>query len=199
MKIDTDGTNQYGLPKLPPGQLATGKFPVMTYGPTPIIEREDWGLTVRGLVEEERTFSFDDILAMPQTELEADFHCVTHWSRFGDRWGGVLFRDFWNEIDSIRSDRTKFVLQHAYGGYTTNLSLQVMLEEDVLIAHTFNGLPLEAEHGGPVRIFTPKRYGWKGAKWIRALEFLEEDRPGFWEQNGYHNEGDPWKEERYWD
>lgn len=192
-------TNQYGLQKLPPGQLHTDKFPVMTYGPTPIIATGEWSLTLRGLVSEERVFTWDDLMKLPQSQIRADFHCVTHWSRYDDTWGGVLFSDFWNEIEQVVDSEAAFVMQHAWGGYTTNLPLARMLEEDVMIAHSFNGEPLEPEHGGPVRIFTPKRYGWKGAKWIRSLEFMKEDRPGFWEQNGYHNEADPWKEERYWE
>lgn len=196
---DASKTNKYGNEKLPPGQLYTAKFPVMTYGPTPIIEREHWSLSIRGLVEEERTWSWDDLQALPQTTMQADFHCVTHWSRFDDEWTGVLFTDFWNEIREIVSDKATHVMQHAYGGYTTNLSLEQMLQEDVMLAHTFNGEPLPSDHGGPVRIFTPKRYGWKGAKWIKAIEFMASDKPGFWEQNGYHNDADPWLEQRYWE
>lgn len=196
---DTPSTNQYGNPKLPPGQLFTEKFPVMTYGPTPIIEPEYWSLSIRGLVSEERSWKWEEFLALPQTTLHADFHCVTHWSRFDDEWTGVLFRDFWEEIKDVVKPEATHVMQHAFGGYTTNLPLAWMLGEDVMLAHTFNGEQLEAEHGGPVRVFTPRRYGWKGAKWIKSLEFMDRDKPGFWEQNGYNNSADPWKEERYWD
>lgn len=195
---DIPDKNRYGQAKLPPGQLYTDKFPVMTYGPTPIIEKENWKLHIHGLVSEEKEWNWEDLQQLPQTTLHTDFHCVTHWSRFDDDWTGVLFKDFWNEIKEYVNPDTAYVMQHAYGGYTTNLPLDWMLEEDVLFAHTFNGTPLSSEHGGPVRIFTPKRYGWKGAKWIKSLEFMSENKPGFWEQNGYSNTADPWKEERYW-
>ena len=196
---DLPAENRYGKEKLPAGQLYTEKFPVMTYGPTPIIEREHWELRIHGLVQEERKWNWEEFSRLPQTTLQADFHCVTHWSRFDDNWGGVLFKDFWEEIKEIVSPDATHVMQHAYGGYTTNLPLEWMLEEEVMFAHTFNGEPLPVEHGGPVRIFTPKRYGWKGAKWIKSLEFMAKDKPGFWEQNGYSNTADPWKEERYWE
>ncbi len=196
---DKPDVNKYGLDKLPIGQLFTQKFPVMTYGPTPIIEQEHWSLSIKGLVEEERKWTWDQFMQLPQTTLQADFHCVTHWSRFDDEWTGVLFRDFYETIKDIVGPEATHVMQHAYGGYTTNLPLQWMLDEDVMFAHTFNGAPLVDEHGGPMRIFTPKRYGWKGAKWIKSLEFMAADKPGFWEQNGYSNTADPWKEERYWE
>jgi DMSO/TMAO reductase YedYZ molybdopterin-dependent catalytic subunit len=196
---DLSRPNRYGAPKLPPGQIYTDKFPVLTYGPVPIIETEHWKLEITGLVKTPRSWTWAEFLALPQTTLNADFHCVTHWSRFDDDWTGVLFRDFWEIIKNDVDPRAKYVLQHAYGGYTTNLPLEWMLEEDVLLAHTFNGQPLEPEHGGPMRVFTPKRYAWKGAKWLKSLEFLERDRPGFWEENGYSNTADPWKEERYWE
>ncbi|MCE7932996.1 MAG: sulfite oxidase-like oxidoreductase [Chlorobi bacterium CHB2] len=191
--------NGYGLAKLPPGQLLTAKFPVMTYGPTPIIETDAWQLRIGGAVRQNKSWSWDEFMALPQTTLVADFHCVTHWSRFDDEWTGVMFRDLYDSIRHLVQPSAAFVLQRAYGGYTTNLPLRWMLDEDVMIAHTFNGQPLPPEHGGPVRIFTPKRYAWKGAKWIHALDFLENDQPGFWEQNGYSNSANPWNEERYWE
>lgn len=187
--------NSYGKAKLPPGQSVTDKFPVLTYGETPAIKKEEWRLAVRGLVEPQE-WRWEDFLTLPQTKLRADFHCVTHWSRFDDEWEGVMFRDL-IKIVSLKPG-VSFVMQHAYGGYTTNLPLKWMLDEDVIIAHTFNGAPLPPEHGGPVRVFTPKRYAWKGAKWIREFEFLAKDKPGFWEVNGYSNSADPWKEERFW-
>jgi DMSO/TMAO reductase YedYZ molybdopterin-dependent catalytic subunit len=191
--------NSYGLPKLPPGQLLTEKFPVLTYGPVPIVDTADWRFEMSGLVKERRVWTWEEFMQLPQSTIHADFHCVTHWSRFDDDWTGVLFRDFWEAVKDDVLPTAKFVVQHAYGGYTTNLPLEWMLEEDVLFAHTFNGEPLTPEHGGPMRVFTPKRYAWKGAKWIKGLEFVERDRPGFWEQNGYSNSADPWKEERYWE
>ncbi len=196
---DLPATNRYGREKLPTGQIYTEKFPVLTYGPTPIVEEAHYRLTIGGAVSREPSWSLAELRALPQTTLNADFHCVTHWSRFDDDWSGVLFRDLFETIREIVDPAATHVMQHAYGGYTTNLPLAWMLEEDVMIAYSFNGQPLEPEHGGPVRVFTPKRYAWKGAKWIRSFEFMLADRPGFWEQNGYSNSADPWKEERYWE
>jgi DMSO/TMAO reductase YedYZ molybdopterin-dependent catalytic subunit len=195
-KIKVEGVNNFGKGKLPPGQTATDKFLVLTYGDTPKISATEWRFKVWGLVEQEILWTWDEFMKLPQTTINADFHCVTHWSRFGDDWTGVLFKDLVKFI-AVKPE-ARHVLQHAYGGYTTNLSLPVMLEEDVLFAHTFNGQPLPREHGGPMRVFTPRRYAWKGAKWVNGLEFLAEDKPGFWEVNGYSNTADPWKEERYW-
>jgi DMSO/TMAO reductase YedYZ molybdopterin-dependent catalytic subunit len=197
-KKGADEQNVYGLQKLPPGQLYTDKFPVLSYGPEPDIASNDWRFRLFGLITPESILTWDEFMALPQTTLHADFHCVTHWSRFDDDWTGVMFNDLWHAIKDRVAPEATHVMQHAYGGYTTNLPLQVMLDEDVMFAHTFNGAPLERGHGGPMRTFTPKRYAWKGAKWVNGLEFLSKDRPGFWEQNGYHNEGDPWREERYW-
>jgi DMSO/TMAO reductase YedYZ molybdopterin-dependent catalytic subunit len=191
---NVEGLNYFGKPNLPPGQSVTEKFPVLTYGDIPSIATADWRFRVWGLVEE-REWTWDEFLNLPQSTIKADFHCVTHWSRFGDDWTGVLFKDLLS-ILRLKLD-AKFVLQHAYGGYTTNLPLRWMVDEDVMLAHTFNGAPLEVEHGGPMRIFTPRRYAWKGAKWIRGLEFCAKDKPGFWELNGYSNSADPWKEERF--
>jgi DMSO/TMAO reductase YedYZ molybdopterin-dependent catalytic subunit len=190
------GSNSFGKKKLPSGQYVTDKFPVLTYGQTPRVSKEEWRFVVWGLVEEEKDWLWNEFMTLPQTELRADFHCVTHWSRFDDEWRGVLFRDL---VGHIRlKPEAKYVMQHAYGGYTTNLPLRWMLEEDVLFAHMLNGEPLPPEHGGPMRVFTPRRYAWKGAKWIRGLEFLGKEKPGFWEMNGYSNTADPWKEERFW-
>jgi len=190
-----EGLNSYGVAKTPPGQIATTKFPVLTYGETPAIDHNAWRLTVWGDVEEDKSWTWEEFQQLPQTTLRADFHCVTHWSRFDDDWTGVLFKDLVRNI-SLKSS-ARFVMQHAYGGYTTNLPLDVMINEDVILAHTLNGAPLPQKHGGPMRVFTPRRYAWKGAKWINGLEFLSNDKPGFWERNGYNTPADPWKEERY--
>ena len=190
-----EGINPFGKPKTPPGQVATMKFPVLTYGETPNIDTKAWRFRVWGEVAEEVTWTWDDFMNLPQTTIHADFHCVTRWSRFDDDWTGVLFKDLMRFIKLRPAAR--FVMQHAYGGYTTNLPLKVMLDEDVIFAHTFNGQPLPREHGGPMRVFTPRRYAWKGAKWVNGLEFMGKDRLGFWELNGYDTPADPWKEERY--
>ena len=195
-KVSPGGLNSHGRPKLPPGQSGTEKFPVLTYGETPTISHEQWRFDVWGSVEADRQWTWNEFMALPQSDLKADFHCVTHWSRFDDTWGGVLFRDLVKSI--CLKPEAKFVLQHAFGGYTTNLPLQWMIDEDVMFAHTINGRPLETDHGGPMRVITPRRYAWKGAKWIRGLEFLPKDKPGFWEANGYSNTADPWKDERFW-
>ena len=189
------GNNSFGKPKTPPGQVATAKFPVLTYGDTPDISTIDWRFRVWGEVDGEIVWTWDDFMKLSQTTIRADFHCVTQWSRFDDEWTGVLFRDLVHHI-RLKQD-AMFVMQYAYGGYTTNLPIDLMLNEDVILAHTFNGQPLPKEHGGPLRVFTPRRYAWKGAKWISGLEFMAADRPGFWEQNGYNTPADPWKEERY--
>jgi len=194
-KIPVEGVNYFGKPNLPPGQYKTQKFPVLTYGEVPRVSTKDWKFEVWGLVEP-KIWTWDEFMNLPQSKLTADFHCVTHWSRFGDTWEGVMFKNLL-EVLSLKQS-AKFVLQHAYGGYTTNLPLQWMIEEDVMFVHTVNGHPLELEHGGPMRVFTPRRYAWKGAKWVRGLEFLAKDKPGFWEVNGYSNSADPWKEERFW-
>jgi DMSO/TMAO reductase YedYZ molybdopterin-dependent catalytic subunit len=189
------GVNSFGKPRTPPGQVATAKFPVLTYGETPHIDTSVWRFRVWGEVEEPLLWTWDEFMKFPQTTIRADFHCVTRWSRFDDDWTGVLFKDL---VKFIKLKPTaRFVMQHAYGGYTTNNSLEVMMDEDVIFAHTFNGQPLPSNHGGPMRVFTPRRYAWKGAKWVNGLEFLANDRPGFWEINGYNTPADPWKEERY--
>ncbi len=190
-----EGTNSFGRPKTPPGQIATVKFPVLTFGETPEIPTAEWRLRVWGEVDRERTFTWEEFLRLPQSTIRADFHCVTRWSRFDDDWTGVLFRDLAPHLGILPG--ATHVMQHAYGGYTTNNSLQIMMEEDVIFAHTLNGEPLPREHGGPMRVFTPRRYVWKGAKWVNGLEFMSADRPGFWERNGYNTEADPWKEERF--
>ncbi len=194
-KYDNQTLNGYGLPKLPPGQVLTEKFPVLTYGETPDIKLDEWRFTVSGEVMEKIVWTWDEFMQFPQTTLKADFHCVTRWSRFDDDWTGVLFKDLFPAIHP--KPEAKFVMQHAYGGYSTNLPLEVMLEEDVMFVHTLNGKPLPREHGGPMRVFTPKRYAWKGAKWVNGLEFMSADRRGFWEQYGYNTPADPWKEERF--
>jgi DMSO/TMAO reductase YedYZ molybdopterin-dependent catalytic subunit len=189
-----EGVNSFGKAKTPPGQIATAKFPVLTYGETPEVSTDSWRMRVWGEAEEAE-FTWQDIMAMPQKTLHADFHCVTRWSRFDDDWTGVLFRDFAGMLRLGPS--AAHVLQHAYGGYTTNLPLELMLTEEVILAHTLNGEPLPRKHGGPMRVFTPRRYAWKGAKWVNGFEFLARDRKGFWELNGYDTLADPWKEERY--
>lgn len=181
--------------RLPPGQALTHKFPVLQYGPVPTIDTATWRLAVFGEVEKEMTWSWDEFRRIPTTTVRTDIHCVTGWSKFDTVWEGPLFRDFVTLFGVKPSAR--FVIAHAAYGFTANLPLEVMLEDNVLLAWKYNGDYLEPDHGFPVRMLVPQRYFWKSAKWLLKLEFSAVDKPGFWEQAGYHNEGDPWKEERF--
>jgi DMSO/TMAO reductase YedYZ molybdopterin-dependent catalytic subunit len=182
--------------RVPPGQFVTKKFPVLTYGSTPKIDLSTWRLRLWGLVEKEVTLNWEQFTKLPWTKLTADFHCVTQWSRLDNLWEGVLFHDVAAMAKPMSNAKT--VTAHCYGGYTTNVPLEVLMDEDVLLAHKLDGEPLIPEHGWPVRLVVPKRYAWKSAKWLNGLEFIDVDKPGFWEVRGYNNEGDPWKEERFW-
>jgi DMSO/TMAO reductase YedYZ molybdopterin-dependent catalytic subunit len=181
--------------RLPPGQSPTLKWPVLSLGPTPRIERSDWRLAVDGAVEAPFVLDWPALMASPQTDWTGDVHCVTRWSKFGMRWRGVSVREL---IDRARPrPGAGFLLAHCFGGYTTNLPLSDVLEHPAFIAFEADGQPLEPDHGGPARLLVPHLYLWKSAKWICRLEVLEEDRLGFWEENGYHHRGDPWHEQRY--
>lgn len=182
--------------RVPPGQHLANRFPVLTYGETPHITLEDWQLKVWGLVQEQ-TFAWSDILALPQSTFTADFHCVTHWSKLDVSWAGFAVSDFMQLIN-LKPGVTH-VMQHCYGGYTTNLTLEDFLHEQTFFAHTLNGEPLPVDHGGPLRLVVPHLYAWKSGKWIHGLEFLDHEKFGFWEANGYHRRGEPWAEERYSD
>lgn len=182
-------------PRLPPGQHLAKGFPVLDLGIHPEIDRAAWRLQVRGLVENPVVWSWDDLLRQPQIEDVSDFHCVTSWSVFDNRWGGVSFRHLLSVVRP--SPEAAFVTLGSSDGYTTNLPLSVVNDTDVLIAHIWNGEPLTREHGGPVRLVVPKRYGWKSAKWLKEIEFRADDRPGYWEVRGYANGADPWTEDRY--
>ena len=180
----------------PPGQFVTDKFPVLTFGPTPRISLDDWQFKVFGLVDEEITLDWKQFNDLPQVTLDAEFHCVTQWSKLQNTWEGILFTDVMKLVTP--KPEAKYVMAHCYGGYTTNVALDVLVDDDVLFAHSHDGAPLTPQHGGPMRLVVPKRYGWKSAKWVNGIEFMAEDEPGFWEMRGYHMEGDPWKEERFW-
>ena len=181
--------------RLPPGQSPTVKWPVLSVGPTPRVERETWLLSIDGAVEAPYVLDWAALQAVPQTDWEGDIHCVTRWSKFGMGWRGVSVAELLTRARPAA--HASHLLAHCYGGYTTNLPLSDVLEHPALIAHTADGAPLEADHGGPARLLVPHLYLWKSAKWIRRLEVLETDRLGFWEENGYHHRGDPWQEERY--
>lgn len=191
------GTGQYEGPKdrLPPGQkLVKDDWPVLDLGMTPDVPKEDWKLKVFGLADE-KEFDWGAFNALPQTRLTTDFHCVTTWSIYDAEVEGVLWKDFLEAVN-VNEDATH-VMFHAYDGYTTNLPLTELAMPDCAIIHSYGGALLDKTHGGPVRIWVPHLYGWKSAKWVKGIEFLPEDRKGFWEVRGYHNHGDPWKEERY--
>lgn len=194
--------NRHGMPKLPPGQRAVPNWPVLDLGHHPDVSRDDWRLEIGGLVEQPLELSFADLMALPQVEEESDFHCVTTWSRMDMRFGGVRLIEVLARA-GIREGATHLLVtgydEDFSSGepYTTNVPLAAALEPDVLLVHTWNGQPLPKEHGGPVRMVTPKLYAWKGAKWIRRIELLDHDEPGFWERRGYSNTALPWYEDRY--
>ena len=183
--------------RVPPGQYLTEKFPVLHYGSVPRVDLATWDLRVWGDVDAPFTLTWDQLRALPRTRIVRDIHCVTRWSKLDTEWEGVAARTIL-ELAGVRPGVTH-VIEHAEQGYTTNLPLDVFDDEAVLLADTFGGAPLEPDHGGPLRLVVPRLYFWKSAKWLRGLEFVDADRPGFWERYGYHNEGDPWKEERFSD
>ncbi len=181
--------------RLPPGQSTTLKFPVLHYGPVPRTDLATWNLRAFGLVNEEKVWTWEAFTALPTHTITTDIHCVTRWSKFDTLWEGVLFRDI-VEMVGVKPE-AKYVIAHCEYGYTTNMPLDAMLDDDVMLAYKFDGKPLDPDHGYPVRTLVPKRYFWKSAKWVRSLEFAEKDRLGFWEQAGYHNDADPFKEQRF--
>jgi DMSO/TMAO reductase YedYZ molybdopterin-dependent catalytic subunit len=180
---------------LPPGQSLTLKWPVLHYGSVPHFDPDRWGFNVYGLVEQPLRFTWDELNKLPKTSRTSDFHCVTRWSRFDNRWEGVSFREVLERVKLKLG--AAFVLVHAEHGFTANVSLADLDREDVLFATHHDGEPLTAEHGYPLRLIVPHLYAWKSVKWVRGIELLEHDYPGFWEQNGYHVRGDPWQEQRF--
>lgn len=181
--------------RLPPGQKLTDGFPVLDLGVQPATPLDQWSLAVDGLVEAPACLSWQSFCALPQVEDVSDFHCVTTWSKYDCRWSGVAFTTLY-ELVRPRSEAA-FVYFTSYDGYSTNVPLEKCLDDDVLIATHFDGKPLALEHGAPARVIIPKLYAWKGAKFLKGIEFLAEDRLGFWELRGYSNGGDPWTEDRY--
>lgn len=181
--------------RLPPGQRLTDKWPVLHYGRVPPIDVKKWTFTISGQVEKERVLSYEEFTALPLVDVFSDIHCVTTWSKFDNLWEGVSTGTI-KDIVSIKSE-ARHVLVRSEGGFTTNIPLEDFFQPDALFALKHNGQPLTPEHGAPVRLVVPRLYFWKSAKWVTGIEFLEKDRPGFWEKAGYHNHGDPWREERY--
>jgi DMSO/TMAO reductase YedYZ molybdopterin-dependent catalytic subunit len=194
--------NRHGKPQLPVGQHVVRNWPVLDLGDVPDISTDEWTLEVGGLVENPVTLTWKDFLALPQAEDVSDFHCVTTWSRFDNHWKGVRFRTIAELV--VPQPDVRHVLTTGYDHmpgtripYTTNVPLARAIEEDVLLVHTWQGEPLPREHGGPVRMITPKLYAWKGAKWIHRVDFLAQDQKGFWELRGYSNTAEPWANDRY--
>ena len=183
--------------RIPPGQTLTTKWPVLTYGLTPRFDPKTWSFRCFGLVEREVVWTWDEFRRLPRTTITSDIHCVTRWSRLDNVWEGVSIHELFRHVTPL--PEAKWVMQHADPDYTTNIALADLVQDDVVLALRHNGRDLEPDHGGPVRLVVPKLYFWKSAKWLRALELLDVNPPGFWEQNGYHMNADPWREERYAD
>ena len=180
--------------RVPPGQHLAKGFPVLTYGDTPHVTQADWSLAITGLAEP-KTLTWADMMALPQADFTADFHCVTTWSKLDVTWRGVRVTDLLAQL-AVPAEAAHVML-HCYGGYTTNLTMADFARPENFFAHTLADEPLPSDHGGPLRLVVPHLYAWKSAKWISGIEFLAEPALGFWERNGYHRRGEPWAEERY--
>jgi DMSO/TMAO reductase YedYZ molybdopterin-dependent catalytic subunit len=180
--------------RLPPGQFLTQDFPVLSYGPTPRVSTDEWKFTIRTEAGAVHSWDWDQMMALPMEDIDTDIHCVTRWSKYDTHWRGVSLDMLLEDVESTYD----FVMAHSYGGYTTNLPLDDLTDGKAWVAFEYDGEPIEPAHGGPARLLVPHLYFWKSAKWVRGLEFQSDDQPGFWEQNGYHNYGDPWLEQRYW-
>lgn len=194
--------NRHGLPSVPVGQHVVENWPVLDLGDVPNVSLAEWRLEVSGLVESPVTLTWDELMTLPQVEDVSDFHCVTSWSRLGNHWVGVKFKSIAELV--VPREGAAWVVCTGYDrdglsgeNYTTNLPLARAVEDDCLLVHTWEGKPLPREHGGPLRMITPRLYAWKGTKWIRGIEFLERDRRGFWERRGYSDTAEPWFDDRY--
>jgi DMSO/TMAO reductase YedYZ molybdopterin-dependent catalytic subunit len=187
------GRARSGNPRLPPGQYLAEDFPVLSAGPTPRVRTETWEFSVTTETGEKHTWNWAELMALPSEKPTVDIHCVTQWSKLDTRWRGV-------SVDTLvggLATEADYVMVHSYGGYTTNLPLADLLDGQAWIAYEYGGKPLTPEHGGPARLLVPHLYFWKSAKWVRGLELKTRDEPGFWENVGYHDYGDPWREQRY--
>jgi DMSO/TMAO reductase YedYZ molybdopterin-dependent catalytic subunit len=187
------GKRQAGNPALPPGQYETGSFPVLSAGPAPHVPTEDWEFFITTESGRRHAWSWDAFMDLPQADIPTDIHCVTSWSKLGTSWRGVSVDTLFEDVET----NYQFTTAHSYGGYTTNIPVRELLGGRSWVAWEFDGEPLERAHGGPARLLVPHLYFWKSAKWINGLELTKDDIPGFWESNGYHIHGDPWREERY--
>lgn len=184
-------------PRLPPGQVLTEKWPVLHYGSVPTVDLAHWDLQVDGLVEQPQRWTWTQFEQLPRVQVRSDIHCVTRWSRYDNLWEGVSMRELLSGA-GVKPE-CRFAIVHAEQGFTTNLPIAELLHDDVLLADRHSGQPLTPEHGWPLRLVVPRRYFWKSAKWVRRIELVGRDAPGFWERNGYHNDADPWREERFSD
>jgi DMSO/TMAO reductase YedYZ molybdopterin-dependent catalytic subunit len=187
------GRARSGNPRLPPGQYLAEDFPVLSAGPTPRVRTETWEFTVTTETGGKHTWNWAELMALPSEKPTVDIHCVTQWSKLDTRWRGVAVDTLVGGLDT----EADYVMVHSYGGYTTNLPLADLLDGQAWIAYEYGGKPLTPEHGGPARLLVPHLYFWKSAKWVRGLELKTRDEPGFWENVGYHDYGDPWREQRY--
>ncbi len=187
--------NRHGMPKLPIGQREVPNWPVLDLGIHPDIPLNTWTLEVKGAVNNPFTLTWKDLMALEQVKDVSDFHCVTTWSRMDNEWGGVRFKTIAEKAKLKAS--AAFVFMTGYDGYSTNLKLEECMDDDVLLVHTWQGQPLPREHGGPLRMITPRKYAWKGSKWIKEIIFLEKEELGFWELRGYSNTAEPWFNDRY--
>jgi len=195
-KIQGSGpANRHGLPKIPIGQSEVPNWPVLDLGIIPDLPLDEWTLELKGDIKNPLTFSWKDFLALPQTTDISDFHCVTSWSKMDNHWEGVAFKTLMEKAKPKTSARYVYIT--GYDGYSTNLKLEECLDSDVLLVHSWNHQPLPIEHGGPCRMITPKKYAWKGSKWIKEIYFLSEEKLGFWELRGYSNTAEPWFNDRY--
>ncbi|HIW34256.1 MAG TPA: sulfite oxidase-like oxidoreductase [Candidatus Paenibacillus intestinavium] len=181
--------------RVPPGQTVTDRFPILTEGEVPYYDMSTWSIKTFGEVDGIRSFSFDDLMQLPQTEITCDIHCVTRWSKLDTTWVGIKFSDLLPLL-GVKPE-AKYVMFHGDNDYTANVPLADLARDNILLAHSFDGEPLTEKHGGPLRMVIPHLYFWKSTKWITGIEFMVEDQPGFWEQNGFHNYGEPFAEQRF--
>ena len=180
--------------RLPPGQYAESGWPVLTAGPTPDIPTDEWSLRIDGMVGQQREWNWEEFHKLPFETITQDIHCVTKWSKLGATFGGVSMDVLLDEAEPLDA----YAMFYSYGGYTTNLTIEDIRDGKAWVVTEYEGEPLPREHGGPARMMIPHLYFWKSAKWVRGVRVMDHDEPGFWETNGYHNHGDPWKEQRYW-
>jgi DMSO/TMAO reductase YedYZ molybdopterin-dependent catalytic subunit len=189
------GRGRASAPDLPPGQYLTHDFPVLSAGPTPRLDLDSWRFEIVTEAGERHGWSWSELTALPHADVTVDLHCVTRWSKLGTPWTGVSLDTLFEDVETSAD----FAMVHSYGGYTTNLPVADLLDSQAWVAFRYDGDELDPEHGGPARLLVPHLYLWKSAKWVRGITLMHDDEPGFWESVGYHNYGDPWREQRYWD